>query len=77
MKDNNLRNDILMPYKYMYITKPTGKNYVFPLTNGSSSFSTVKNTWGNGSLLPGGIQTLIDGVFAATDFVSQRSKLNF
>jgi len=77
MKDNNLRNDILMPYKYMYITKPTGKNYVFPLTNGSSSFSTVKNTWGSGSLLPGGIQTLIDGVFAATDYVSQRSKLNF
>lgn len=52
IKKNNLNTSILEPYRYLYITKETGKKYVFPLSNKSSTFATINNSWGAGEGLP-------------------------
>ena len=49
LKKNNLNSDILSPYKYLYITKETGKRYVFPLFNNSATFNSITNAWGEDS----------------------------
>lgn len=44
---NNLNDEILNPYRFLYITADTHKRYVFPLANNeSSSFIQTKLTWG-------------------------------
>lgn len=66
LEKNNLKSQMFEPYKYLYITKPTDKKFVFPLATNDSSFSTIKNKWGNMKKLPGflgdvigmGIETL-------------------
>lgn len=70
LAQNNLSNDFLLPYKFLYITKATGKKYVFPLLNNSASFSQLKNTWGNGAKLPGFLQKAVDGVYGMVDTVA-------
>lgn len=52
IKTNNLNTSILGPYRYLYITKETGKKYVFPLSTKSSTFATINNSWGAGEGLP-------------------------
>lgn len=52
IKTNNLNTLILGPYRYLYITKETGKKYVFPLSTKSSTFATINNSWGAGEGLP-------------------------
>ena len=52
LENNNLNDDILVPYRYLYITKPTNKNYVFPLATEGASFNTIKNSWGKPNGLP-------------------------
>lgn len=52
LENNNLNDDILVPYRYLYITKPTNKNYVFPLATEGASFNTIKNSWGKPDGLP-------------------------
>lgn len=48
LNSNNLNDEILNPYRYLYITADTGKRYVFPLTSKDSScFITNKNAWGD------------------------------
>ena len=47
MDNNNLNSQIFLPYRYLYITKPTNKKFVFPMTNKDASFSTLKTTWGD------------------------------
>lgn len=61
IKENNLNNSFFLPYQYLYITKATGKSYVFPLANNYATFTNFKNTWGNGSALPGPLNSLISG----------------
>lgn len=67
IKNNNLNNSILLPYKYLYITKSTGKSYVFPLANNASSFTSLTNAWGNGAQIPGPLQKLADGAYSFLD----------
>ena len=45
LKNNNLNSDILSPYRYMYITAPTNKKYVFPLYTTGNTFAPIKNSW--------------------------------
>ena len=47
MNNNNLNSQIFLPYRYLYITKPTDKKFVFPMTNKDASFGTLKTTWGD------------------------------
>lgn len=63
LAENNLSSNIFSPYKYLYITKPSGKKFVFPLANNDSSFGTIKNKWGAVKKLPGFLeQTLGAGI---------------
>lgn len=75
LNGNNLNEDILKPYKYLYITEKTNKSYVFPLANSSSSFTSIANAWGNGAKIPGPIQKLVDGVYAGVDIVQKGETL--
>ena len=52
---NNLLDEILLPYRYLYYTVPTSKRYVFPMLNKDSScFITSKLSWKKAELkLPG------------------------
>lgn len=52
---NNLLDEILLPYRYLYYTVPTSKRYVFPMLNKDSScFITTKLSWKKAELkLPG------------------------
>lgn len=47
MDNNNLNSQIFLPYRYLYITKPTDKKFVFPMTNKDASFGTLKTSWGD------------------------------
>jgi hypothetical protein len=47
MDNNNLNSQIFLPYRYLYITKPTDKKFVFPMTNKDASFSALKTSWGD------------------------------
>lgn len=48
LSQNNLNDEILNPYRFLYVTADTGKRYAFPLTNNqSASFLPGKLTWGN------------------------------
>lgn len=60
LKNNNLNSNILSPYRFLYITKETGKKYVFPLATQSSSFGTLKNTWDGASTAPKFLNTIIE-----------------
>lgn len=75
LKKNNLNLDILSPYKYLYITKETGKKYVMPLVNRSSSFTTLKNNWGKGKMLPNRLQKVVDWFNDKVEFVSGAANL--
>lgn len=47
LKANNLNDEILNPYRYLYITADTGKRYVFPLASSESAgFIQGKLAWG-------------------------------
>lgn len=69
-KNNLSVSSVLAPYKYLYITEETGKNYRFPLANASGSFTPLKNNWGNSDKLPGFLQKALDTGFNAMDAVS-------
>lgn len=75
LKNNNLNSGILSPYKYLYITKETGKKFVFPLSNNFASFSPVKNAWGNSSKLPGFLGQAIDASMSVLDGFSAGANL--
>lgn len=63
LRENNLESQVFSPYRYLYITKPSLKKFVFPLATNDSSFSIVKNNWGASPKLPGFLeQTLGKGV---------------
>lgn len=47
MDNNNLNSQIFLPYRYLYITKPTNKKFVFPMTNKDASFGTLTTKWGD------------------------------
>lgn len=47
MDNNNLNSQIFLPYRYLYITKPTDKKFVFPMTNKDASFGTLTTRWGD------------------------------
>jgi hypothetical protein len=54
LQNNNLNSDLLNPYRYMYITAPTNKKYVFPLYTTGNTFAPIKNSWSTAaSDLPG------------------------
>jgi hypothetical protein len=59
---NNLNDEILNPYRYLYITAATGKKYVFPLTsNEASSFMPTKLAWADvGKGMPKIIKSIFD-----------------
>lgn len=59
LKGNNMNSQMFGPYQYLYITKATGKKFVFPLATNDSSFSTVKNKWGAMKKLPGFLGDLV------------------
>lgn len=77
MAKNNLNGEVLNPYRYLYITNPTNKKYVFPLFTDGSTFKPIKNDWSNSNTsLPGWIgqamdtaQNAIMGVGAGLNFV--------
>ncbi|MBQ7820512.1 MAG: hypothetical protein IJ341_12560 [Bacteroidales bacterium] len=74
IKKNNLnRSSVLAPYKYLYITKETGKEYVFPLASQSASFSSLSNSWSNSDLLPAPLQKAADGLFSLMEAGSKVS----
>lgn len=75
LASNNLNDDIFMPYKYLYITKNTGKMFVFPLTTNDSTFSPIKNSWAKGKGLPAFLQKTIDKWASVTGIVSGASNL--
>lgn len=75
LKDNNLNSGILSPYKYLYITKETGKKFVFPLNNNFASFAPVKNAWGNSSTLPGFLGQAVDSTMGFLDGFSAGANL--
>ncbi len=75
LKQNNLNSGILSPYKYLYVTKATGKKFVFPLSNNFASFSPVKNTWGNSSKLPGFLGQVVDQTMGVLDGFSGGANL--
>lgn len=75
IKNNNLNSSVLLPYQYLYITKATGKKYVFPLANNFASFSPLKNQWGNGTKLPGFLQQGIDLAYKLADGLSAGANL--
>lgn len=69
---NNLsQSTALAPYKYLYITQETGKKYRFPLASQSSSFTPLKNSWGNTDKLPGFLQKAMDGALDTMEAVSK------
>ena len=68
LKNNNLNSDILSPYRYMYITAPTNKKYVFPLYTTGNTFAPIKNNWSSSaSNLPG---ILGQAMNTAQDFIT-------
>lgn len=67
---NNLNTTLLHPYRYLYITKETGKKYVFPLLTPSASIGDLKGEWGNGAKLPGIAQMGVDIMMEGIDIVS-------
>lgn len=77
LKNNNLNSDLLSPYRYMYITAPTNKKYVFPLYTTGNTFAPIKNTWSSAAAnLPGFLgqamtaaQDFLTGVGAGFNFV--------
>lgn len=75
LKQNNLNSGILSPYKYLYVTKATGKKFVFPLSNNFASFSPVKNAWGNSSKLPGFLGQVVDQTMGVLDGFSGGANL--
>lgn len=61
LAQNNLNDEILNPYRFLYITADTGKRYVFPLTSKESScFITSKNAWGEPK---GGVPKALKAIF--------------
>ena len=74
-QNNNLNSDILAPYKYLYITQPTEKKFVFPLLSQDASFSPVKNTWGATSKLPGILESPLSIAKDAIDSFSALANL--
>lgn len=75
LKKNNLNSGLLSPYKYLYVTKVTGKKFVFPLSNNFASFSPVKNAWGSSSKLPGFLGQAIDASMSVLDGFSAGANL--
>lgn len=80
VKDNNLNSEILAPYKYLYVTRPTNKKFIFPLLGNDSGFTNIKNNWGNETKLPGLLQlplsianNFLDTVSAGTNLLNQIS----
>lgn len=57
---NLAHNRFFTPYKYLYITNPTGKKFVFPLVTKDSSFGQIKNSWQAAKSLPGALGEMID-----------------
>lgn len=57
---NLAHNRFFAPYKYLYITNPTGKKFVFPLVTKDSSFGQIKNTWQAAKSLPGALGDMLD-----------------
>ncbi|MBR4890152.1 MAG: hypothetical protein IKU15_02395 [Clostridia bacterium] len=64
IKQNNLNDEVLNPYRYLYITSDTGKRFSFPMLNkNASSYMPNKNAWEKpktGLLKP--IQAIFDNV---------------
>lgn len=77
LKNNNLNTDLLSPYRYMYITAPTNKKYVFPLYTIGNTFAPIKNAWTTaaaelpamaGGQFLSGAQDLLTGIGAGFNF---------
>lgn len=64
LAQNNLNDEILNPYRFLYITADTGKRYVFPMTSKESAcFMTSKNAWGEPKGgVPKGLKAIFDTV---------------
>jgi hypothetical protein len=82
VKDNNLNSEILAPYKYLYVTRPTNKKFIFPLLGNDSGFTNIKNNWGNETKLPGLLQlplsianNFLDTVSAGVNLFNQISSI--
>lgn len=61
LESSNLaHNRFFAPYKYLYITNPTEKKFVFPLVTKDSSFGQIKNSWQAAKSLPGALGDMID-----------------
>ena len=77
LKGNNMNSQMFGPYQYLYITKATGKKFVFPLATNDSSFSTVKNKWGAMKKLPGFLGDLVgSGIEKLKTFSASLNILN-
>lgn len=46
--DEHLNTSFLYPYSFMYMTEPTGFQFVFPMLTDGADYFSVTNTWSNG-----------------------------
>lgn len=72
-QSNNLNDEILNPYRFLYFTQDTKKRYVFPLTNAdAASFLPTKLQWKDAKIeAPSIVGKAIKG---AVDFLTSGAK---
>jgi len=68
---SSLNQDILKPYDFLYITKPTGFQYAFPYFDNSYVDNSLNFGGGDASFLGGDVTTIVGGIAAgAAGFVN-------
>lgn len=55
--------DFLQPYRYLYYTLPTGKNFVFPMLNPGESYLSLQGTWNSENQVAGILSNIFTGIF--------------
>ena len=61
---SSLNQDILKPYDFLYITKPTGFQYAFPYFDNSYVDNSLNFGGGDASFLGGDVSTIVGGIAA-------------
>lgn len=55
--------DFLQPYRYLYYTLPTGKNFVFPMLNDGQAYLSLQGSWSSENQVAGILSNIFTGIF--------------
>ena len=71
---SSLNQDILKPYDFLYITKPTGFQYTFPYFENSYVDNSLNFGGGDASFLGGDVSTIVGGIAAGAAGIANMLK---